>query len=82
MVEVDLDPLAAVPTAVLRIENDQARPATSGTGSGSGLLGLQERLAGLGGDLCWQAEPGRRFVVQARVPLTGPSPAPHARLEP
>ena len=81
-VEVDLDPLAAVPTAVLRIENDNARPATSGTGSGSGLLGLQERLAGLGGDLCWQAEPGRRFLVQARVPLTGPSPAPHARPEP
>jgi two-component system sensor histidine kinase DesK len=78
-IEVDLDPRAEVPTAVLRIENDHARPAASGTGSGSGLLGLQERLSGLGGDLCWQAEPGERFLVQARVPLTEPSPAPRAR---
>jgi two-component system sensor histidine kinase DesK len=78
-IEVDLDPREQAPTAVLRIVNDHARPAGSGTGSGSGLLGLQERLSGLGGDLCWQAEPGDRFLVQARVPLTEPQPAPAAR---
>jgi two-component system, NarL family, sensor histidine kinase DesK len=80
-IEVDLDPLAEVPTAMLRIGNDHARPAGSGTGSGSGLLGLRERLSGLGGDLCWQAEPGERFLVQARMPLSEPSPA-RVRSEP
>jgi two-component system sensor histidine kinase DesK len=80
-IEVDLDPHAEVPTSVLSIDNDHARPAGSGTGSGSGLLGLRERLSGLGGDLCWQAEPGARFLVQARVPLAGTPPAPRAALD-
>ena len=61
-----------MPSAVLRIGNDHARPAVPGTGSG--LLGLQERLSGVGGKLCWQPEPGERFLVEARVPLTDPSP--------
>jgi two-component system sensor histidine kinase DesK len=83
-IEVDLDPDAQGPTAVLRIDNDHARPAVPGTGSGNGLLGLQERLSGVGGKLCWQSGPGARFLVEARVPLTGPSPAPrtHNRSEP
>ncbi|HEX8509378.1 MAG TPA: histidine kinase [Propionibacteriaceae bacterium] len=82
-IEVDLDPDAQAATAVLRIDNDHARPAVPSPGSGNGLLGLQERLSSVGGKLCWQSEPGERFLVEARVPLTEPSPPPrtHNRSE-
>jgi two-component system sensor histidine kinase DesK len=81
-IDVELDRDAQAPTAVLRIDNDHARPAVHGTGSGSGLLGLQERLFSLGGDLCWQPQPGERFLVEARVPLTKPSLADPVRSQP
>ena len=58
--------------ALLRIENDGAHPpgVGGGTGGGSGLAGLRERLAALGGDLCANAPSGGRFLVLARLPLT------------
>ena len=66
----------AAATAVLRMENDRPRPAPPGT-AGSGLAGLSERLAGLGGRLTAERCPaeekaGRRaerFVVEASVPV-------------
>jgi len=56
------------PVVVLRIENDGARSAAEG-GSGTGLVGLRERLAALGGDLDVNTETEGRFVVGARLPL-------------
>ncbi|MFD6416487.1 sensor histidine kinase [Streptomyces sp. NPDC060194] len=56
--------------AVLSVENDGAPEGPPGTG-GSGLAGLRERLAALGGTLT--AEPGERgtFRLTADVPLEG-----------
>jgi two-component system sensor histidine kinase DesK len=63
-------------TAVLRMENDRPRPAPP-EAAGSGLAGLTERLAGLGGRLTAERHsgdgrgggPGERFVVEAVVPV-------------
>jgi two-component system sensor histidine kinase DesK len=63
-------------TAVLRMENDRPRPTPPGA-AGSGLAGLSERLAGLGGRLTAERHPdqgtagppGERFVVEASVPV-------------
>jgi two-component system sensor histidine kinase DesK len=64
------------PAAVLRIENDGVHAPDSGGGAtgGSGLAGLQARLADLGGDLDAGALSGGRFVVQVLLPLTRRSP--------
>ncbi|MEP7178639.1 MAG: histidine kinase [Pseudonocardiales bacterium] len=75
-IELDVVQFAGAPTAELRIENDGVRPTDSGVGAGTGLVGLRERLAALGGDVIAEAGPGDRFVVTARVPLTAESPAP------
>jgi two-component system sensor histidine kinase DesK len=49
-------------------------------GGGSGLIGLRERLSGLGGELIAAPEPGHRFVVLARLPLAaGPRTAEPAQ---
>ncbi len=60
-------------TAVLTMENNGATPRT-GTASGSGLTGLAERLATVGGTL--RAEPGEgdTFVLVGRVPLPAAPP--------
>jgi two-component system, NarL family, sensor histidine kinase DesK len=58
-------------TAVLRMENDGVRRPGAGSSSGSGgsgLAGLGERLAGLGGTLTVEERRGGRFVLQARLP--------------
>lgn len=56
--------------AVLRIENDGAPGSGSArSGAGTGLAGLRERLATLGGELEAGAEPGGRFALRARLPL-------------
>ncbi|WP_435601186.1 sensor histidine kinase [Streptomyces sp. C10-9-1] len=60
-------------SAVLTVENDGAGArAAAPVGPGSGLAGLRERLAAVGGSL--EAGPlgGDRFRVAARVPLPGP----------
>ncbi|MDQ0600159.1 two-component system sensor histidine kinase DesK [Streptomyces canus] len=54
--------------ALLRISNDQAH-AHPGTGDGTGLLGLAERLRSAGGELTWEREDGDRFVVTATLPV-------------
>jgi two-component system sensor histidine kinase DesK len=69
----------AATTAVLRMENDRPRPAPP-EAAGSGLAGLSERLAGLGGRLTAErhsddgkgGRPGERFVVEASVPVVAP----------
>ncbi|WP_327718404.1 histidine kinase [Streptomyces sp. NBC_00490] len=54
--------------ALLRITNDQAH-AHPGTGDGTGLLGLAERLRSAGGELTWERADGDRFVVTATLPV-------------
>ncbi|MBL7497144.1 sensor histidine kinase [Frankia sp. CN7] len=66
-------------TAVLRITNDGLPPVGAATtrrdgsatvpGAGSGLAGLEERLAGLGGVLTVTRKPGGCFVLEARLPI-------------
>ena len=63
--------------ARLRIENDGVRAdgtARQPAGHGTGLDGLRQRLAQLGGDLTAAATPNGRFVVEAQLPLEPPSP--------
>ncbi|WP_329381371.1 histidine kinase [Streptomyces sp. NBC_01351] len=43
-----------------------------GAGSGSGLAGLRERLASLGGSLHAEHGPDGTFLLEAEVPLNGP----------
>ncbi|WP_411081773.1 sensor histidine kinase [Streptomyces sp. cmx-18-6] len=72
---------------VLEVENDGAAGAPEtigpGPGGGSGLAGLRERLAALGGTLEAGAAGDDLFRVTATVPLTtprnSPSPAGHSR---
>jgi len=76
-VKIELDVVHAAgtgPTAVLRIENDGIRRPGPSAGSGTGLVGLRERLAGLGGELTAEAIAGGRFLLQARLPLTREAP--------
>ncbi|WP_188522125.1 sensor histidine kinase [Isoptericola cucumis] len=65
---IDLEP--GEREMVLRVSNDGARTGVDGVaglGGGSGLAGLRERLAAVGGTLEIAAD-GDRFVVTARVP--------------
>src|SRR5690625_2369148 len=63
--------------AQLTIVNDDATAVPS---SGSGLLGLSERLAGLGGTIETDLREGT-FTLRARVPLTGADGEPAAAPE-
>ncbi|HST40664.1 MAG TPA: histidine kinase [Conexibacter sp.] len=57
----------------LRVDNDGARPGgSSGSGDGSGLRGLRERLSPLGASLVAQADGGDRWTVVAQFPGSGP----------
>ncbi|MDD9205444.1 hypothetical protein PU560_03045 [Georgenia sp. 10Sc9-8] len=56
--------------ARLRITNDGAGPA-AGRSTGSGLIGLRERLTAVGGDLDTTVE-GGTFTLTATVPVTAP----------
>ena len=69
LVKIDLELCPADALAVLRIENDGVVRPGSAAGSGTGLAGLTERLAVIGGTLSAGAEPEGRFVVRAQVPL-------------
>jgi two-component system sensor histidine kinase DesK len=78
-IEVDVTHHAGLsPQAELRLENDGVRAAdpsrAGGTGTGSGLVGLAERLAALGGNLTAEPSAHDGFLVQARLPLTQESP--------
>ncbi|MFJ3933433.1 MULTISPECIES: sensor histidine kinase [unclassified Streptomyces] len=60
-------------SAVLTVENDGAGArAAAPVGPGSGLAGLRERLAAVGGSLEAGPLDGDRFRVAARVPLPEP----------
>lgn len=59
----------AGPAAVqLVMENDGAADAPPGTGTGTGLTGLQERLAALSGTLTTELRPGGTFRLTAHIP--------------
>ena len=49
------------------------RPPGPSRGAGSGIAGMTERAAALGGTLQAGPRPGGGFAVQARLPLPGPS---------
>jgi signal transduction histidine kinase len=49
------------------------RPTGPPHGAGSGIAGMTERAAALGGTLQARPRPGGGFTVQARLPLHGPS---------
>ncbi|MET7368433.1 histidine kinase [Streptomyces sp. NPDC005566] len=67
----------AAGAVVLEVENDGAGDmAGPGEGGGSGLAGLRERLAALGGSLEAGAVGGGLFRVTATVPLTAPRGRP------
>jgi two-component system sensor histidine kinase DesK len=74
-IELDVKQIGPAPTAQLRIENDGVRQTDPGADTGTGLVGLRERLVDLGGDVAAEAGPGDRFVVTARVPLIADSAA-------
>ncbi|MCQ6555998.1 histidine kinase [Streptomyces sp. C10-9-1] len=59
-------------SAVLTVENDGAGARAAPAGPGSGLAGLRERLAAVGGSLEAGPLDGDRFRVAARVPLPEP----------
>jgi two-component system, NarL family, sensor histidine kinase DesK len=81
-IELDVGPDNDPTSAVLRIENDGVRAAGTATGRGTGLTGLRERLAGLGGEFTADELPGGRFLVQARLPRTQPAPRARASTSP
>ncbi|PZS32876.1 MAG: sensor histidine kinase [Pseudonocardiales bacterium] len=68
-------------TAVLRIANDRARAPDASGGGGTGLAGLRERLADLGGEVSVARADGG-FVVSARVPIVADDQATTAELVP
>jgi len=48
---------------------DNGRATGNGAGTGSGLIGMRERLAAVGGTLSAGAAPGGGYAVKARFPL-------------
>ncbi|MEV4879309.1 sensor histidine kinase [Streptomyces cyaneofuscatus] len=63
----------AAGAVVLEVENDGAGAVSEVGGGGSGLAGLRERLAALGGSLEAGAAGDGLFRVTATVPLTAPA---------
>jgi two-component system sensor histidine kinase DesK len=78
-IEVSHEAIAHPPSrvAVLRIDNDGAFPAdpSGPPQGGSGLLGLSERIAALGGQLTAEPSTGGRFRIESRIPLAVAEPA-------
>lgn len=67
----------------IRVENaaapDGADPALAGTGSGSGLAGLEQRVGLVGGTLRHGPTSDGGFVVDARLPAFVPTATPGTR---
>jgi two-component system sensor histidine kinase DesK len=71
-IELDVLDAPGLPSTVtLRMDNDRARDAAPGAG-GTGLLGLGERLAGLGGSISVRHPGTGRFRLEATLPAAGP----------
>ncbi|WP_437050301.1 sensor histidine kinase [Streptomyces sp. enrichment culture] len=61
---------------VLSVENDGVSGAAAGTGTGSGLAGLRERLAGIDGTLRAGPDGRGRFRLTAEIPLPSAAGSP------
>ena len=70
-----LDPPDTARTVTLRMDNDRVRTADAATG-GTGLLGLGERLAGLGGTITTRYPRSGHFRLEATVPASGATATP------
>jgi len=70
-----LDPPGTARTVTLRMDNDRVRTADAATG-GTGLLGLGERLAGLGGTITTRYPRSGHFRLEATVPASGATATP------
>ncbi len=65
-----LDSPGTVRTVTLRMDNDRVHTADAGAG-GTGLLGLGERLAGLGGTITTRYPRSGHFRLEATLPASG-----------
>jgi two-component system, NarL family, sensor histidine kinase DesK len=70
-----LDSPGTARTVTLRIDNDGVRPADGGA-RGTGLLGLGERLAVLGGTITARCPRSGHFRLEATLPASGSAAAP------
>jgi two-component system, NarL family, sensor histidine kinase DesK len=70
-----LDAPGAARAVTLRMDNDRVRAAGAATG-GTGLLGLGERLADLGGTITTCYPSSGRFRLEATVPASGAAATP------
>jgi len=66
-------------TVTLRMDNDRVRSLDAGAGAGgTGLRGLSERLAGLGGSITAQHPRSGHFRLEASLPASGAAAGPSA----
>jgi two-component system, NarL family, sensor histidine kinase DesK len=72
-----LDSPGTARTVRLRMDNDGVRPVDTGA-RGNGLLGLGERLAGLGGTVTARYPGSGHFRLEATLPASGTAAAPPA----
>jgi two-component system, NarL family, sensor histidine kinase DesK len=72
-----LDAPGTARTVTLRIDNDGVRPVDGGA-PGSGLRGLGERLAVLGGTITARCPRSGQFRLEATLPASGTAAAPPA----
>jgi two-component system sensor histidine kinase DesK len=70
-----LDAPGAARTVTLRMDNDRVRTADAAAG-GTGLLGLSERLARLGGSITAQRPRSGHFRLEATLPASGTAAIP------
>jgi two-component system, NarL family, sensor histidine kinase DesK len=68
-------------TVTLRMDNDRVRSLDAGAG-GTGLRGLSERLAGLGGSITAQHPRSGHFRLEASLPASGAAAGPSAPGQP
>jgi signal transduction histidine kinase len=55
----------------VQVDDNGRQPARPGPSGGTGIAGMRERVAALGGELYAGPRPGGGFRVRARLPLTG-----------